>query len=127
MHLCLDSDEPGQAAAHRIAEKLFTSGYKYEIEVPQGKDWNDDLRNPTKSDGNNLLHLVNKYMDASKADPDNLAYRAKAEKYAKIIAKTLIYNDGDASAYGQNAFFYDAAEGLLTAVILLIAEFAPPA
>ena len=86
-----------------------------------------DLRNPTKSDGNNLLHLVNKYMDASKKEPDNLAYRAKAEKYAKIIAKTLIYNDGDASAYGQNAFFYDAAEGLLTAVILLIAEYAPPA
>ncbi len=86
-----------------------------------------DLRNPTKSDGNNLLHLVNKYMDLSKENPDNLAYRAKAEKYAKIIAKTLIYNDGDASAYGQNAFFYDAAEGLLTAAILLIAEYAPSA
>lgn len=86
-----------------------------------------DLRNPTKSDGNNLLHLVNKYMDASKEHPDNLGLRAKAEKYAKIIAKTLIYNDGDASAYGQNAFFYDAAEGLMTAVILLIAEYAPPA
>ncbi len=27
---------------------------------------------------------------------------------------------------GQNAFFYEAAEGLLTAVILLIAEFCPP-
>ena len=53
-----------------------------------------------------------------------MAYRAKAEKYAKIIAKTLIYGDGDASAYGQNAFFYDSAEGLLTAVILSIAEFA---
>ena len=85
-----------------------------------------DLRNPTKSDGNNLLHLVNKYMDESKKHPDNLGFRAKAEKYAKIIAKTLIYNDGDASAYGQNAFFYDAAEGLMTATILLIAEFAPP-
>ena len=22
-----------------------------------------DLRNPTRSDGNNLLHLINKYMD----------------------------------------------------------------
>ena len=85
-----------------------------------------DLRNPTKSDGNNLLHLVNKYMDLHKEDPGEVAYRAKAEKYAKIIAKTLIYGDGDASAYGQNAFFYDSAEGLLTAVILLIAEFAQP-
>ncbi len=85
-----------------------------------------DLRNPTKSDGNNLLHLVNKYMDENKSHPENIALKAKAEKYAKIIAKTLIFSDGDAASYGQNAFFYDAAEGLMTAVILLIAEFAPP-
>ncbi len=85
-----------------------------------------DLRNPTKSDGNNLLHLVNKYMDEYKAHPENIALKAKAEKYAKIIAKTLIFSDGDAASYGQNAFFYDAAEGLMTAVILLIVEFAPP-
>jgi type IV secretion system protein VirD4 len=31
----------------------------------------------------------------------------------------------DSGNYGQNAFFYDAAEGLLTATILLIAEFCP--
>lgn len=85
-----------------------------------------DLRNPTKSDGNNLLHLVNKYMDEYKKNPENISYKAKAEKYAKIIAKTLIFSEGDASSYGQNAFFYDAAEGLMTSVILLIAEFAPP-
>lgn len=84
-----------------------------------------DLRNPTKSDGNNLLHLVNKYMDEYKAHPENIALKAKAEKYAKIIGKTLIFSDGDAASYGQNAFFYDAAEGLITSVILLIAEFAP--
>ena len=85
-----------------------------------------DLRNPTKSDGNNLLHLVNKYMDEYKKHPENIALKAKAEKYAKIIGKTLIFSDGDAASYGQNAFFYDAAEGLITSVILLIAEFAPP-
>jgi type IV secretion system protein VirD4 len=86
-----------------------------------------DLRNPTRSDGNNMLHLVNKYMDAYLADPDKLSYKAKAEKYAKIISKTVINPGGaDAAAYGQNAFFYDAAEGLLTSVILLIAEYCPP-
>ena len=84
-----------------------------------------DLRNPTKSDSFNLLHLVNKYSDLYKKAP-KLSYKAKAEKYAKIIAKTLIYSDGDASSYGQNAFFYDAAEGLMTSTILLIAEFADP-
>ncbi len=85
-----------------------------------------DLRNPTRSDGNNLLHLVNKYMDAYRKNNNNLSARAKAEKYAKIISKTIINSGGDSSAYGQNAFFYDAAEGLLTAVILLVAEYLPP-
>ena len=85
-----------------------------------------DLRNPTRSNGNNLLHLVNKYMDLYKAHPDTLVYKAKAEKYAKIISKTIILSGMDAASFGQNAYFYDAAEGLLTATILLIAEFCEP-
>ncbi|HBR07631.1 MAG TPA: conjugal transfer protein TraG [Clostridiales bacterium] len=85
-----------------------------------------DLRNPTRSDGNNMLHLVNKYMDIYRKDENDLAAKAKAEKYAKIISKTIINSSGDSSNYGQNAFFYDAAEGLLTSVILLLAEYLPP-
>ena len=85
-----------------------------------------DLRNPTRSDGFNFLTLMNHYMDIARADPSNLAARAKAEKYAKILAKTIINPDGDAAQYGENAFFYDSAEGLLTAIVLLLAEFAPP-
>ena len=83
-----------------------------------------DLRNPTRSDENNILHLVNKYMDLYLEDKSNLSAKAKAEKYAKITAKTIInIGGGDSSNYGQNAFFYDAAEGLLASVILLLAEF----
>ena len=85
-----------------------------------------DLRNPTRSNGNNLLHLVNKYMDLYLDDPDQLVYKAKAEKYAKIIAKTIILSGSGNSDFGQNAYFYDAAEGLLTATILLVAEFCQP-
>ncbi len=85
-----------------------------------------DLRNPTRSDGFNFLTLVNHYMDEANPRPDDLAARAKAEKYAKILSKTIISPDGDSGSYGQNAFFYDSAEGLLTAVILLLAEFLPP-
>ena len=86
-----------------------------------------DLRNPTRSDGNNLLHLINQYMDVYQKDRDNLAAKAKAEKYAKITSKTIINSGGgDSASYGQNAYFYDAAEGLMTAVILLIAEYCPP-
>lgn len=85
-----------------------------------------DLRNPTRSNGNNLLHLVNKYMDLYLDDPEQLVYKAKAEKYAKIIAKTIILAGSGSGDYGQNAYFYDAAEGLLTATILLVAEFCQP-
>ena len=85
-----------------------------------------DLRNPACSDGDNILGMVNKYMDLYLENPENLAVKAKAEKYAKITAKTIISSGGgDASSYGQNAFFYDAAEGLLTSVILLISEYCP--
>ena len=47
-----------------------------------------------------------------------------AKIIAKITAKTIInIGGGDSHSYGQNAFFYDAAEGLLASVILLLAEF----
>ena len=95
-----------------IAEKYY--GYKISI---------IDLRNPTRSHGNNLLHLVNKYMDLYKAEPEQLVYKARAEKYAKIISKTIILSGMDSASFGQNAYFYDAAEGLLTATILLVSEF----
>ena len=84
-----------------------------------------DLRNPTRSDGFNLLNLINKYMDKYKENPSDINSKAKAEKYAKILAKTLINTSGDSSDYGQNAFFYDAAEGLLCASLLLASEFLP--
>lgn len=97
-----------------IAEKYY--GYKISV---------IDLRNPTRSSGYNMLYLVNKYMDLFKAD-GKLEYKAKSEKFAKITAKTIISADGNISNMGQNAFFYEAAEGLLTAAILLVAEFCPP-
>ena len=98
-----------------IAEKY----YGYRISVV-------DLRNPMRSHGNNLLHLVNKYMDLY-AGTNEVQYKAKAEKYAKIISKTIILSGMEGGNFGQNAYFYDAAEGLLTASILLVSEFCKPA
>lgn len=113
----ITSDTKGDLYRHygKIAKEFY--GYKVAV---------IDLRNPTKSDGNNLLHLVNKYMDLYKANPDKLVYKAKAEKYAKIIAKTIILSGMDGASFGQNSFFYDAAEGLIVATVLLVAEFCPP-
>ena len=66
-------------------------------------------------------------MDIYLEEPENLQAKAKAEKYAKITARTIICSDGSSAGnYGQNAYFYDAAEGLLTSVILLVAEYCPP-
>ena len=75
-----------------IAEKYY--GYKISV---------IDLRNPTRSHGNNLLHLVNKYMDLYRAEPEQLVYKARAEKYAKIISKTIILSGMDSASFGQNA------------------------
>lgn len=97
----------------------IAKGYGYSVSVI-------DLRNPTRSNGNNLMHLVNKYMDLSKEHPENLTYKSRAEKYAQIISKTIILSGMENANFGQNSFFYDAAEGLITATILLVAEFAEP-
>ena len=110
----ISTDTKGDVARNygTIAKKY----YGYNVSVL-------DLRNPTRSDENNILHLVNKYMDLYMSDRTNMSAKAKAEKYAKITAKTIINIGGDSSGYGQNAYFYDAAEGLLASVILLLAEF----
>ena len=99
--------------------KIASHYYNYRVSVI-------DLRNPTRSDGFSFLTLVNHYIDKARKEPNDLASKAKAEKYAKILAKTIINPEGDASQYGENAFFYDSAEGLLTAIVLLLAEFVPP-
>ena len=111
----LSTDTKGDVARNYGA--IARDCYGYNVSVI-------DLRNPTRSDENNILHLVNKYMDIYLSDKTNLSAKAKAEKYAKITAKTIInIGGGDSANYGQNAFFYDAAEGLLSSVILLLAEF----
>ena len=109
------SDTKGDLARNYGAIALDCYGYQVAVV---------DLRNPTRSDGYNLLTLINHYMDVCRKEPTNLAARAKAEKYAKILSKTVINPDGE--NFAQNQYFYDAAEGVLTAVILLLAEYLPP-
>nr|WP_300169839.1 type IV secretory system conjugative DNA transfer family protein [uncultured Flavonifractor sp.] len=109
------SDTKGDLARNYGA--IARDCYGYQVAVV-------DLRNPTRSDGYNLLTLINHYMDVCQREPTNLAARAKAEKYAKILSKTIINPDGE--NFAQNQYFYDAAEGVLTAVTLLLAEYLPP-
>lgn len=111
------SDTKGDLARHygTIAEKYY--GYKVSV---------IDLRNPSRSDGYNLLTVINHWMDQARKNPKDLGARAKAEKYAKLLAKTIVNPEGDSGSRGQNAYFYEAAEGVLASVVLLLSEFLPP-
>ena len=112
----LSTDTKGDI--YRNVSEIAEKNYGYNISIL-------DLRNPSHSHGNNFMYLVNRYMDLYKEHPNNISYKAKAEKYAKIISKTIIYSGNSDNIYGQNSFFYDSAEGLLTACILLVSEFCP--
>ena len=92
----LSTDTKGDVA--RNYGTIAKNCYGYHVSVL-------DLRNPTRSDENNILHMVNKYMDEYLEDRTNLSAKAKAEKYAKITAKTIINIGSSDGNYGQNAFF----------------------
>ena len=91
----LSTDTKGDVVRNygRIAQECY--GYRVGV---------IDLRNPTRSDGFNLLHLVNKYMDLFKEKPGNLLFKAKAERYAKIISKTIITAGMDGQNFGRTSF-----------------------
>lgn len=113
--LCTDTKGDVYRNTATIAKKYY--GYSCSV---------IDLRNPTRSDGYNMLFLVNKYMDLYR-ESGGLKHKAKAEKFAKITAKTIINSGTEETDHGQNSFFYDAAEGLIASVVLLVAEFCDPA
>lgn len=87
-----------------------------------------DYRNPSCSMQNNMMHPVNVNMEkaCSVEDPGKaLEYRATAERHAKILAESIIATSGmDQSA--NNAYFTETASGLITAMVLIVAEFAAP-
>lgn len=82
-----------------------------------------DLRYPNCSDSYNLMYLVNKYMDKHLSN-GSLSDKAKAETYAKNIGNNIIHMEGMKNA-GANQFFYDSAEGIISAICLLVSELCP--
>ena len=109
------SDTKGDLARNygAVAEKY----YGYHVSVV-------DLRNPTRSDGYNLMTLINRYMDKALREHSIKAY-GKAENLINILAHSIISPKGEESR-GQNEYFYKAAEGVVASVLLLLAEFLPP-
>ena len=109
------SDTKGDLARNygAVAEKY----YGYHVSVV-------DLRNPTRSDGYNLMTLINRYMDKALREHSIEAY-GKAENLINILAHSII-SPKDEKSRGQNEYFYKAAEGVVASVLLLLAEFLPP-
>jgi Type IV secretory pathway, VirD4 components len=87
-----------------------------------------NARNPLQSNKYNFLSIVNKYNDKvlMTDDPvEKIVFRSRAQRYAKILAKQIIgIVLKSPSGAGQNQFFYDTAEGILAALILLISQYA---
>ena len=77
----ISTDTKGDIA--RNYGRIAKDSYGYNVSVL-------DLRNPTRSDEDNILYLVNMYMDKYLDNKSDIASKAKAEKYAKITAKTII-------------------------------------
>lgn len=88
-----------------------------------------DLRNIMKSSRYNLLANVNAAIDEYRGAADKLdkarAY-GRAERYAKVVASQLIDSDAADVKSESSDYFNETARGLITGVILLVSEFAPP-
>lgn len=95
-----------------IAEKYY--GYKVKVV---------DLRNPLASSHYNMLYQLNHYMYMYKKTK-KISWLGKAEKSAKIISKAIITSGMKADeSMGSNQYFYDSAEGIMTAILMILAEY----
>ena len=81
-----------------------------------------DFRKPMQSDSYNLISLVNKYMDSFKRT-GSVDDKARAEKQARMVAKSIITGGVDMANMGANSFFYEASESLLTSAIMILSEY----
>lgn len=108
---CFVTDTKGNA--FKIYGSILSKYYNFNTYVI-------DLRFPLKSNSFNFLNLVNKYMDRYLSS-DSISDKAKTEAYAKNIANTIIHMDGFKSA-GQNQYFYDSAESVISGITLLVSE-----
>jgi type IV secretion system protein VirD4 len=85
------------------------AGIAKDYTAPCGGHW---TAQPTAG-RQNLLHWLTVTWICISQIPIILAYKARAEKYAKITAKTIINSGGfDTASAGQNRFLLRRGEGL---------------
>ena len=64
-----------------------------------------DLRNPTRSDGYNLLTLINHYMDVCRKEPTNWPPGPRRRSTPRSLQRPSVNPEGDASNYGRMPTF----------------------
>ncbi len=87
-----------------------------------------DYRHPLTSDMNNMLHAVNLQIDRMRAattEQERILHRARAERHAKILSSAIMNTAEVKTAGGTESsqFFNTTAEGLITAMILVVSEY----
>lgn len=81
---------------------------------------------PLKSARFNLLANINRHIDRYKAATDSndrLLHYGRAERYAKILAASIVDNMGDVQKSDSGSYFSETSKGLLTGMILLVSEY----
>ena len=85
-----------------------------------------DFRNPLKSYRFNLMVTINAEIDKYKAvcdEAEKILHYARAERYAKTLASSIVENMGSVNKSDSGQFFNETSKGLITALILLVAEY----
>ncbi|MFT9057404.1 MAG: type IV secretory system conjugative DNA transfer family protein, partial [Ethanoligenens sp.] len=87
-----------------------------------------NFRYPLFSYQYNLMNNVNVHMNQYKAAPnkeEQILEQAKAEKFAKLLASSIVKNTGVSAASNSESseYFNQTSEGLMTAIILLVSEY----
>jgi type IV secretion system protein VirD4 len=87
-----------------------------------------NFRFPLYSHQYNLMNNVNIFIDKAKAAADSdsrIIAQAQAEKYAKVLAQSIVNNTAmpvSSSSEGSQ-YFNETSEGLITAIVLIVSEY----
>ena len=86
-----------------------------------------NFRDIGRSDKYQLMYKINLAIDAYKATPnkgDKAYYYGMAERYAKVLASTIVDNIDSTSKSDASDYFNETAKGLMAGIILLVSEYA---
>ena len=87
-----------------------------------------NLRDVFRSYPINILYSVNREIDAwrrSESEDQKAKHYGAAERYAKTLSDAIV-NLVPRNGGGDNQFFIDTAQNMITGFILLVSLYAPP-